>query len=227
MLEAHAEARPEAASRYEFPVIRPGIVVGADRGAGRHVRLAHHQGRAKKRVVVMLFMEGIDQRIQYFTATDGRVVTQIGVDQSRAIFQLGMGCHNETYRLHAIEYPTAISDDPVHELTAFSDLRHGFGRTVDRDIFYLIGSFQIGITADAHILDDLAVFDDGSVSNHSVITTLPVGGPLRECLKCRHQSGVIPVFRPKECITWQHPIKRKNAPASILIADLHPDAHML
>ena len=71
---------------------------------------------------MVLFMGRKDQGIKHFTAGNGGVVSQVGIDQPGPVFQLRMGGHYETYCLNAIEDPAAKSYNSIYQFTAFTDL---------------------------------------------------------------------------------------------------------
>ena len=71
---------------------------------------------------MVLFMSREDQGIQYLAAGNGRIIAEIGIDQSRAIFQLRIGGHNKTYGLYPIKYAATKTDNAIYQFTAFTDL---------------------------------------------------------------------------------------------------------
>ncbi len=70
----------------------------------------------------MLFVSGKDQGIQYFATGNGRIISQVRIDQPGAIFQLRIGGQNKTDCFYTIKYPASMSDDSIYQFTAFTDL---------------------------------------------------------------------------------------------------------
>ena len=145
---------------------------------------------------MVLLMRGEDQRIQYLTAGDGGVVAQIGIDEAGPVFQLRVRSHYKTNGFYAIEYTASISYDAIHQLASFPDLRLGFGGGVDGDVLYFVGSFQIGVAAYPYVLDDLAILDNCTVPDLTVISSSVIEDLFCELLELILQGLIVAEAAP-------------------------------
>ena len=75
---------------------------------------------------MMLLMCREYQVVENFAAAYCAVVTQHRINQPRPVLQIGITTQHKSHSLTAVEYMTAVPDDAVDHLNAFTDLRRLF-----------------------------------------------------------------------------------------------------
>ena len=105
-----------------------------------------------------------------------------------------MGCHEKPHCFYPIKNPASNTNNTINQFYTLTNLRIGILSTVDCNIFNFVCAFNIGITADKHILDHFTILDNRSVTYFPIMPVFVVKPADGKAIKSIHQCLVIPVF---------------------------------
>src|SRR5690606_9339804 len=173
---------------------------------------------------MVLLMCGEEQRIEYFTARNGRIVAQERIDQSCSILELGEGRQDKTHRFDTIKDAAAVADDSVDQLAAFADLGVGLFGRIDRQVLELVDPFDIGTRAYAYIFDNIRVFHHHMVADLAVVTMVGSELTFGHLQTALLQRLILALPCPQVGICRLHAVEGQYRAATIFIAELQPYA---
>ncbi len=142
MLHANREGGPEAAPAEQLSIRLSRGVVRADGCTGGDVGLSLECGGNEKGGVVVLLVEGKQQRVGDLAAGDGRVLAEEGVAHPDPEAEGGGIGEKEVLRLCSGLDSAAVSHDPVGELHAAADVGGMFFAAGDAAVGEANGAFD-------------------------------------------------------------------------------------
>ena len=216
MFQRHAESGPEAASRDDFAVGGPAVVVGAHCRPGGYVALSAHAGGYEEGVVVVLLVGWEDQVADQLAAGDSAVVAEHRVEEAHASGEGAAGPGREVFGDAASAYAVAGADDAVAEHAAAVDVHRLPGCRAHADAVDADGAVYGACRA------ALQPFYAGDIRNHAAFSDhRPELTFLREGFQSLLQPAVFGPGGHQKCVGAAHAREGVYAAGAVFVHDLY------
>ena len=215
MLERHAEPRPEASPRNQFAVGGAAVVVRPDGRPRGHIALPARACGYQEGVVVMLLVGGENEIAHKFTAGDGAVVAEHGIEETHAAGQSAACAQREAGGDAAARHPAA---GPDHAVGEHGVPVNGHGLLPRRAQTQRLQPHGRAYTARGAALQPVYIRDIGYHAAGS--DRRPHGKVRREPAQAALHLPVVRIFRHQPGVSAGHSRESMHLARAVLVHDL-------